>query len=54
MSHPENRVLRVFGPKEEEVARRWIRLRNEELPNLDASPDITRVIKSRRMRWSGI
>jgi hypothetical protein len=46
----ENRVLRrIFGPKRDEVAGDWRRLHNEELHNLNASPNITRVIKSRRM-----
>jgi len=35
------------------VARRWRRLRNEELHNLYVSRNITRVINSRRIRWSG-
>jgi hypothetical protein len=49
----ENRVLRrIFGPKREEVAGGWRRLHNEELHNLYASPDIIRMIKSRRMRWA--
>jgi hypothetical protein len=39
----------MFGPKREEVAGGWRRLHNEELRNLDASPNI-RVIKSRRVR----
>jgi hypothetical protein len=29
------------------------RLHNEELHNLDASPNVIRVIKSRRMTWAG-
>jgi hypothetical protein len=50
----ENRVLRrIFGPKREEVAGGWRRLHNEELHNLYASPNIIRVIKSRKMRWVG-
>jgi hypothetical protein len=49
----KNRVLRIFGPKKEEVARGRRRLHNEELHNLYASLDIIRVIKSRRMRWVG-
>jgi hypothetical protein len=50
----ENRVLRrTFVPKREEVAGGWGKLHNEELHNLYASPNIIRVIKSRRMRWVG-
>jgi hypothetical protein len=49
----ENRVLRrIFEPKRVEFAGGWRRLHNEELHNLYASPNISRVIKSRRMRWS--
>jgi hypothetical protein len=48
-----NRVLcRIFGPKREEVVEGWRRLHNENLHNLCASPNITGMIKSRRIRWS--
>jgi hypothetical protein len=48
----ESRVVRrIFGPKREEVAGSWRRLHNEELHNLCASPNIFRVIRSRRLRW---
>ena len=33
--------------------REWIKLHNEELNDLYSSPNIVRVIKSRRMRWAG-
>jgi len=46
-------LRRVFEPMREEVAGDWIRLSNEELSNLQASPNIVRVIKLRRMRWAG-
>ena len=50
----ENMVLRrIFGPKRDEVAGEWRRLHNEELNDLYSSSNIVRVIKSRRMRWSG-
>jgi hypothetical protein len=35
------------------VARGWRRLNNEELHILYASPDIIRVMKSRKIRWTG-
>jgi hypothetical protein len=50
----ENRVLRrIFGSKRDEVTGDWRKLHNEELHKLYSSPSITRVIKSRRMRWAG-
>jgi hypothetical protein len=47
------RVLRIFGPKRDEVTGGWRKLRNEEFHNLYSSPVIIRMIKSRRMRWAG-
>ena len=50
----ENRVLRrIFGPKRDGVTGEWRKLRDEELNDLYCSPNIVRVIKSRRMRRVG-
>jgi hypothetical protein len=50
----ENRVLRrIFGPKRDEVTGEWRRLHNKELYALYCSPNIIRVIKSRRLRLVG-
>jgi hypothetical protein len=50
----ENRVLRmIFGPRRDEMAGEWRKLHNEELRDLYSSLSITRIIKSRRMRWAG-
>ena len=50
----ENMVLRrIFGPRRDEVTGEWRRLHNEELNDLYCSPNILRVIKSRRMTWAG-
>jgi hypothetical protein len=49
----QNRVLRkIFGPKREEDGS-WRKLHNDKLHNLYSSPNLVRVIKSRRMRWAG-
>ena len=45
-------LRRIFGPRRDEVTGEW-RLYNEELNNLYSSPNIVRVIKSKRMRWAG-
>ena len=46
----ENKMLRrIFGPRRDEVTGDWRRLHNEELNDLYSSPNIVRVIKSRRI-----
>jgi hypothetical protein len=50
----ENRVLsRIFGPKRDDMTGEWRKLHNEEINDLYCSPNIVRVIRSRRMRWEG-
>jgi len=47
----ENMVLRrIFGPRRDEVTGEWRRLHDKELNDLYSSPNIVRVMKSRRMR----
>jgi hypothetical protein len=49
----ENRVLRrIFGLKTDEVRGGRRKLQKEEFHNLDCSPSIIRMIKSRRVRWA--
>jgi hypothetical protein len=48
----ETRVLRIFGPKRDEVAGGWRKL-HKELHSLYSSPNIIRMLMSSRMRWSG-
>jgi hypothetical protein len=46
-------LRRIFGPKRDGLTRGWKKLHNEELHNLYSSPNIIRIIKSRRTRWAG-
>ena len=45
-------MLRIFGPKRDEVTGEWRKL-HEELNDLYSSSNIVRVIKSRRTSWAG-
>jgi hypothetical protein len=50
----ENTVLgRTFGTKRYKLTGVWRNLHNEKLHYLYSSPNIVRVIKSRRIRWTG-
>jgi hypothetical protein len=49
----EKKVLRIFGPKRNEVSGSSRKLHNKELNNSYSSPSTIRIIKSRRMRWVG-
>ena len=50
----ENKVFgRIFGPTRDEVTGNWREMHNEEINVLYSSPNIVRLIKSRRMRWAG-
>jgi hypothetical protein len=51
----ENRVLRrISEPKSDEATGEWRKLHSEELNDLNFSPNIIWVTKSRRMRWAGL
>jgi hypothetical protein len=50
----EDRVLRrIFMPKRDELTEEWRKLHKEELNYQYCSPNVMRVIKSRRMEWAG-
>jgi hypothetical protein len=50
----DNMMLgRKFGPRRDEEIGEWRKLHNEELHHLNSSPNVVRVIKSRRMRRTG-
>jgi len=46
-------LRRIFGRRRDAVTGEWRRLHNEEINDLYSSPNMVRVIKSRRMRWAG-
>jgi hypothetical protein len=50
----ENRVLRIFGSTRDEIICGWRKLHDEEFHNLYISPNIIKMIKSRRIRWWGM
>jgi hypothetical protein len=45
-------LRRIFGLKKEEDGS-WRKLHNDELHSLYSSPNIVRVIKTRRLKWAG-
>jgi hypothetical protein len=50
----ENIVLRrIFGPNRDEVTGEWRKLHNEEFHDLYSSPSIIRIMRARRMSWTG-
>jgi hypothetical protein len=50
----ENRVLRrIFGPKRVEVTGGWRKLPPEEFKNWHFSLNMIRMMKSRKVKWTG-
>jgi hypothetical protein len=45
-------LIRIYGPKKDEVTGKWRRICNEELRDLYSSPNIIWVIKTGIMRWT--
>ena len=43
----------IFWPTRDGVTGKWRKLHNEELNDLYCSPNVVRVINSRRMTWAG-
>jgi len=49
----ENKILRkIYGPKRDEMTGEWRRLHNDELYGLYDSPNVVKIMKSRRLRWA--
>jgi hypothetical protein len=46
-------LRRIFGQKRDEETGGWRKLHNEKLRNFYSSPNIIRMVKSGRMRWTG-
>jgi hypothetical protein len=46
-------LRRIFGLERDEVTGEWRKLHNKELRDMYSSPNIIRIIKSRRVRWEG-
>jgi hypothetical protein len=46
-------LRRIFGLERDEIIGGWRKLHNQELHNFYSSPNIIRMLKSRRMRWAG-
>jgi hypothetical protein len=46
-------VIRIFGPKRDEIIGGWKKMHIEEHHNLYFLPYIMRMIKSRRIIWAG-
>jgi hypothetical protein len=46
-------LRRIFRPKRDEIIEGWRKLHSEELYNLYSSPNIIKMIKSRRTRPAG-
>ena len=49
----ENRVMKIFGPKRDEVRGEWRKIHEEELNDLYSSLNVFRIMRSRRMRSDG-
>ena len=45
-------LRKIFGPKRDEVRGEWRKLHDEDPNDLYSTPNIIRVIKSRRIRWA--